>query len=219
MAGFEPPKPNPPSYLVVDDDRAYCERLADSLRLEGHPEVFTATDHADAVRIATSQRPARAVIDMRLGHEQNGFDVARELRRRRPELQVVIITNYPSFEAMRFATAVGAVDLIPKTLDVSLIQHAFARPEREYFDTSRLALVPPSLQRLEWEHINFVLTLVDGHVTGAAKILGISRSSLYRKLDKMPAQEWSKAALVAWEQRPGAKRAPVGPTGRARSRR
>jgi two-component system response regulator RegA len=44
----------------------------------------------------------------------------------------------------------------------------------------------PSLARVEWEHIQRVLADCDGNVSQAARVLGIHRRSLQRKLAKRP---------------------------------
>jgi len=44
----------------------------------------------------------------------------------------------------------------------------------------------PTLARVEWEHINRVLSDCGGNVSQAARILGIHRRSLQRKLSKYP---------------------------------
>ncbi|MEM6731796.1 MAG: helix-turn-helix domain-containing protein, partial [Myxococcota bacterium] len=44
----------------------------------------------------------------------------------------------------------------------------------------------PSLARAEWEHINRVLTECGGSIRKAAKLLGLHRRTLQRKLAKFP---------------------------------
>ena len=44
----------------------------------------------------------------------------------------------------------------------------------------------PSLARTEWEHINRVLADCGGNISQAARLLGIPRKSLQRKLAKFP---------------------------------
>jgi len=46
----------------------------------------------------------------------------------------------------------------------------------------------PSLARVEWEHIQRVLTECQGNVSYAARVLGLHRRSLQRKLSKFPVQ-------------------------------
>jgi two-component system response regulator RegA len=45
---------------------------------------------------------------------------------------------------------------------------------------------PPSLQRLEWEHIQRTLDAHNGNISRAAEALGIHRRTLQRRLKKRP---------------------------------
>ena len=47
----------------------------------------------------------------------------------------------------------------------------------------------PSLARVEWEHIQRVLADCGGNLSQAARLLGIHRRSLQRKLSKDPVPE------------------------------
>jgi two-component system response regulator RegA len=44
----------------------------------------------------------------------------------------------------------------------------------------------PSLDRVEWEHIQRVLAECEGNVSKTARLLGLHRRSLQRKLGKRP---------------------------------
>ena len=43
------------------------------------------------------------------------------------------------------------------------------------------------LGRLEWEHIQQALRATDGNISATARLLGVHRKSLQRKLAKKPA--------------------------------
>jgi two-component system response regulator RegA len=47
-------------------------------------------------------------------------------------------------------------------------------------------LETPTLARVEWEHIHRVLTDCGGNISQAARLLGLHRRSLQRKLAKFP---------------------------------
>jgi len=190
-----------PSYLVVDDDRRFCARLVLALERHGHDDVAGATSLEEARALVERRAWDRAVVDMCLDDGPSGFELVREIRRRHPATRVVMMTNYPSLEAFRVAAGMGAIDLVLKTDDVPELQHAFARPDRTWHDTSRLPIVPPTLEEVEWEHINRVLTLVGGHASLGAKLLGINRTTLYRKLEKMPPAKCSRAMQLALAKR------------------
>ncbi|MCB1647596.1 MAG: helix-turn-helix domain-containing protein, partial [Pseudomonadales bacterium] len=48
---------------------------------------------------------------------------------------------------------------------------------------------PPSVNRLEWEHIQKVLLEHDGNISATARALGMHRRTLQRKLSKKPARK------------------------------
>jgi len=48
---------------------------------------------------------------------------------------------------------------------------------------------PLALRRLEWEHIQRVLTECDGNISETARRLGMHRRTLQRKLSKHPVRE------------------------------
>jgi signal transduction histidine kinase/ActR/RegA family two-component response regulator len=64
--------------LVVDDNVDAAGSLAELLRLEGH-QVETALDGAAALRIAETQRPEVAFIDLNM-HGMDGIELAKRLR-------------------------------------------------------------------------------------------------------------------------------------------
>ena len=52
--------------------------------------------------------------------------------------------------------------------------------------TVELAPQPPSLERLEWEHLQRVLSENQGNISATARALGMHRRTLQRKLQKRP---------------------------------
>ena len=75
-----------------------------------------------------------------------------------------------------------------KPADVDEVITSFSRDESTPVEggVEEAAAETPSLARVEWEHIQRVLTDCDGNITKAAERLGIHRRSLQRKLAKFP---------------------------------
>jgi len=81
----------------------------------------------------------------------------------------------------------GCVDYLSKPVDVDQIIAAYAGAGQAAPAGARPRV--PSLGRVEWEHIQRVLTDCGGNVSQAAKLLGLHRRSLQRKLSKYPPRD------------------------------
>src|SRR5437763_7687045 len=78
--------------LIVDDDAPLCQRLARAMERRGFV-VATADSVANGTAAATTQPPAFAVVDLRLG-DGSGLDVVSALRGARPAARIVVPTGY-----------------------------------------------------------------------------------------------------------------------------
>jgi PAS domain S-box-containing protein len=78
--------------LVVDDDLGVCQSLAELLRHQGCTAVI-ATSAIDALRIATTQHFDLVVSDVVMP-DMDGYDLYMELKERRRELPVILMTGY-----------------------------------------------------------------------------------------------------------------------------
>lgn len=172
------------SLLLVDDDTALRRRLARAFQDRGYA-VREAGGVAEALALAREESPELAVVDLRVP-DGDGFDVLRALKRIDPTTIVVMLTGYGSIANALEAVRLGAAHYLTKPADVDELIAAFAR-ERGEDDVPRGGdQTPPTLARVEWEHIQRVLTDCGGNVSEAARRLGIHRRSLQRKLSKYP---------------------------------
>lgn len=79
-----------PKILVVEDDPTMCEMLAYNLRRHGF-EVETASDGPSGLKMASSNDVALLVLDLMLPGI-NGMKITQELRQRRPDLVILMLT-------------------------------------------------------------------------------------------------------------------------------
>jgi len=171
--------------LVVDDDDALRERLVRAFVARGYG-ARGARDAAEAIQLARGESPELAVVDLRMPGS-SGLELVRDLKEIDPATNVVVLTGYGSIATALEAVRLGATHYLPKPADVDDLLAAFARA-----DTSGAAAplpishAVPTLARTEWEHIQRVLADCSGNVTKAARLLGIHRRSLQRKLAKAP---------------------------------
>jgi two-component system response regulator RegA len=168
------------SVLVVDDDEVFRTRLAKAFRDRGF-DVRSARDAAEAIRSARQDSPEFAVVDLRMP-DASGLEVVRELHDIDPASVIVMLTGYGSIATALEAVRLGAVHYLSKPVDIDQILVAF---EGKSAPSTSSAGVP-SLARVEWEHIQRVLTDCDGNISRAARLLGLHRRSLQRKLSKDP---------------------------------
>ena len=82
-------------------------------------------------------------------------------------------------------SGIGAAHYLQKPADVDEIEAGFRKPD-ETPEEREVPIAVPSLARVEWEHIDRVLSDCGGNVSQAARLLGVHRRSLQRKLQKRP---------------------------------
>ena len=111
------------------------------------------------------------------------------LRQADPATRIVVLTGYGSVATAVEAVRRGAVHYLTKPAHADEILAAFDRDTQPGpGDANVRTLQPMSLDRVEWEHINRVLLDCDGNVSEAARVLGLHRRSLQRKLAKFPSR-------------------------------
>ena len=167
--------------LLVDDEEFFRERLTRAFTGRGFT-VFAAANYTEALEIVEKNRPAIGVFDLRMPGK-SGLDLVAAAKKIHPEMRIVVLTGYGSIATATDAVKLGALNYLPKPADVDDIIKAFSEdsdPEGEDMGD----FVPPSLARVEWEHINRVLNDCGGNISAAAKKLGIHRRTLQRKLYK-----------------------------------
>lgn len=172
------------SILVVDDDDVFRNRLVRALSERGF-DARGADGATAAMAAAAADSPELAVVDLRMP-DGSGLDVVRGLKEMDAATKVVVLTGYGSIATALEAVRLGATHYLTKPADVDEILRAFDRDEAPR--SSPLGVEQaPSLARAEWEHIQRVLTDCEGNVSQAARVLGVHRRSLQRKLSKRPA--------------------------------
>jgi two-component system response regulator RegA len=170
-----------PLLLIVEDDENLRRRMGRAFRDRGF-DVEEAASSADALAIAERETPELVLVDLRMP-DGNGLDLIPAIKAIDPATRIVVLTGYGSIATAIEAVRRGATHYLTKPADADEILAAF---ERGGADAPRRPLVPMSLDRVEWEHINRVLVDCHGNVSEAARVLGLHRRSLQRKLAKYP---------------------------------
>jgi DNA-binding response OmpR family regulator len=98
--------------LVVDDEKVVCDSCARILSDRGYV-VETSTDASKALKLATEKDYAVILLDIKMP-SVDGLEFLEELRKRRKDVRVVVITGYSTPENTAAARRLGAVDIVPK---------------------------------------------------------------------------------------------------------
>ena len=167
------------SLLIVDDDKAFCQRLARAMESRGFA-VVTASSVVEGLAAIASAPPAFAVIDMRLA-DGNGLDVMSELKGRRGDARAIILTGYGNIVTAVTAVKLGAFDYLAKPADADEIFNALMASQH---DKAALPENPMSADRVRWEHIQRIYELCGRNVSETARRLNMHRRTLQRILAK-----------------------------------
>jgi two-component system response regulator RegA len=168
--------------LLVDDDGLYLRTLQRSLQKRGLETVLAQT-FEEALAAAENHRPDFALIDLRLG-ANSGLGLIEPLKAVREDMRILLVTGYASIATAVEAIKRGADHYLMKPVTAEAIMKAIAgEPQAEAEPES--TMLP--LARVEWEHIQQALSETQGNVSAAARLLGVHRRSLQRKLAKKPA--------------------------------
>ena len=171
-----------PSLLLVDDDATFCQVLSAALERRGF-SVHVAHNVTEGFTAAESDSPEYAIVDLKMPGP-SGLELVKKLKDLDTHTRIVVLTGYASVATAVEAIKLGAIHYLAKPADADEIVAAFQR------DSGNAALAvdtkPLPLSRLEWEHIQKVLTECGGNISETARRLGMHRRTLQRKLAKRP---------------------------------
>jgi two-component system response regulator RegA len=175
--GVHVPQDN--TLLIVDDDRAFLQRLARAMEARGFA-VEAAASVEEGLTLLKRRPPAFAVVDMRLD-DGNGIDVIAALKDVRPEARAVVLTGYGNIATAVTAVKIGAVDYLAKPADADDVYNALVASPN---DKAPPPENPMSADRVRWEHIQRVYELCNRNVSETARRLNMHRRTLQRILAK-----------------------------------
>ncbi len=168
--------------LIIDDDDTLRYILERALTRREFSVANAATTE-EAIDLVKQARFDKAIVDLKLAHE-SGLQLIPQLLEIQPHLAIVMLTGYSSIATAVEAIKLGAVNYLCKPADADEILQAFEK--REGNPATDVNAEPPSVNRLEWEHIQKVLAEHDGNISATARALGMHRRTLQRKLQKRP---------------------------------
>lgn len=173
-----------PLALVVDDDEVFRNRLCRALA-QRKWEAEAVADGAEALQFARERSPDLVLVDLRMSG-MGGLDVVQELRTIDSSMTIIVLTGYGSIPTAISAIKRGANHYLTKPADADQILAAYDMVRSAASDAPGVPETVPTLARVEWEHMQRVISDCNGNISQAARLLGIHRRSLQRKLAKFP---------------------------------
>jgi DNA-binding NtrC family response regulator len=107
--------------LVVDDERSVrdcCREVAQSLGFS----TFVAESAEHAYKVLDAQNIEVVLLDMRLPGGASGMEILRQIKIRKPEAEVIIITGYGTVQSAVQAMKLGAYDYVTKPFNLEEVR-------------------------------------------------------------------------------------------------
>lgn len=190
-----PKQTNEARVVVVEDEVRLRDLLVRALIGWGFETTAAATGE-EALRLHEHKPFDIAILDLNLPGIE-GLEALRRMREKAPHLQGIVLTGFASIESARKAVHLDVVEFLTKPSHLGELEQALDRALRRMAPTPPVVLdmpelPPPSagmtLDEVERQHILAALRRNDGNRTATAQELGISRRTLYYKLEQYQKQ-------------------------------
>lgn len=168
--------------VLMDDDETLVRTLSRRLTQAGH-QLDGFAQPVDVQTLAALQAQVY-LLDLRFGH-QSGLSFIAPLRQQCPDSRILIMTGFASIATAVQAVKLGADDYLTKPIDFNLLLSALTGSS-----ALDMAVAEPqqtdllSAEQLAWEHIQRILQEQAGNISQTARLLGMHRRTLQRKLAK-----------------------------------
>jgi DNA-binding NtrC family response regulator len=104
-----------PNILVVDDEGDFLETLMNRLKKRNIGTLGCASGE-EAVRLAKAHPFDVVILDIKMPGGMDGIETLREIKRIRPETEVILLTGHASLETSVEGMKQGAYDYLLKPI-------------------------------------------------------------------------------------------------------
>ena len=119
----------PIQVLVVEDHWMIRDGLATLAGMSDDIEVVaTGADGNEALKLAEEYRPNVILMDIKMPG-MNGIDATREITRRHPDINVLVLTTFEQDDLVRSALAAGAIGFLTKDITAEDLSQAIRSAE------------------------------------------------------------------------------------------
>ncbi|MBI9085541.1 MAG: response regulator [Desulfobacterales bacterium] len=104
------------SVLLVDDEIDFLQTLIKRLK-KRHLDIRSAASGQEALSVLSNERIDVVVLDVRMPG-MDGIETLREIKKRDPLTEVIMLTGHASVEVAISGMALGAFDYLMKPMDI-----------------------------------------------------------------------------------------------------
>ncbi|WP_321493757.1 response regulator [uncultured Desulfobacter sp.] len=105
--------------LIIDDEQEFTEALAERMTNRGMT-VSTSTSAIEGLKNVEEKSFDVVVLDLQMP-EMDGIETLKILKKKKPELQVILLTGHATVEKGIEAMKLGAMDLLEKPADMATL--------------------------------------------------------------------------------------------------
>ena len=121
-----------PRLLIVDDDKMLNHNMTWLLKRKGY-EVLGVEDGESAVRVVGEQEFDIVILDQKMPG-MDGIETLKEMKKKRPDLEVIILTGASSVESAVKGFEFGAYDYTGKPMQMDVLEEKIQKAlERKLF--------------------------------------------------------------------------------------
>lgn len=105
--------------LIIDDEQEFTQALAERMTNRGMT-VSTSSSAIEGLKNVEEKSFDVVVLDLQMP-EMDGIETLKILKKKKPELQVILLTGHATVEKGIEAMKLGAMDLLEKPADLTAL--------------------------------------------------------------------------------------------------
>jgi DNA-binding NtrC family response regulator len=115
--------------LLVDDEKEFLELMEERLVARGI-EVSTSASAQDALKKIEADMFDAVILDLQMPG-MDGLEALQQIKERRPEIQVILLTGHATVEKGVEAIKLGAMDFVEKPADLEVLEDKITKAHKK----------------------------------------------------------------------------------------
>ena len=108
--------------VIIDDEPAVAETLADAVRGQGHTAAIGHSG-SEGLALLAEKRPDAVFVDLVMPG-LSGVELVKEIRRNHPELPIVVVTGWAGPQDLDEVRRLGVTDIVEKPWALKYVDEA-----------------------------------------------------------------------------------------------